>query len=311
MSHTLWYRQPAPAWRDALPLGNGRLGAMVFGGVHEERIALNEATLWTGGPYSTTVPRAREALAEVQRLVFAGEYTRAHKLFGRHLLGRPVEQMKYQPLGNLVLGLPAGGEVEDYRLELDLDGAVATVTYRRDGVGYRRETFVSAPDQVIVVRLTADQPGAISFSAQLRGCRNSAHSNYATDYFAMDGAPPDGLRLTGRSADYLGVAGRIHYEARLRAVTEGGSLRVDDDTLIVTGADTVTLLLVAATNFVDYQTLSADPVAANEATLSALTDRDYEAMLADHQADHRALYRRMSLDLGEAQIGRASCRERV
>ncbi|MBI5834632.1 MAG: glycoside hydrolase family 95 protein [Armatimonadetes bacterium] len=300
MSHRLWYRQPVKDWPDALPVGNGRLGAMVFGRVDEERIALNESTLWSGGPYSTTVRGARQALPEIQRLVFAGDYTRAHKLFGRHLLGRPVEQMKYQSLGDLVLAFGPGGEPEDYRLELDLDQAVARVSYRRDGVSHQREVFVSAVDQAIVVRLTADQPGAISFTAQLRGCRNSAHSNYATDYFAMDGAPPDGLVLRGKSADYMGVRGRIRYEARLRATAEGGSIHVDDDTLTVTGADAVTLLVVAATNFVNYHDVSGDERARNDATLAALAGRDLETMRAAHTRDHQALYRRLSLDLGPA-----------
>jgi alpha-L-fucosidase 2 len=255
----LWYAKPVDAWENALPVGNGRLGAMVFGKTDEERIALNEETLWSGGPYSQTVKGGAKALPEIQRLVFEGRFTEAHKLFGRHLMGYPVEQMKYQALGNLVLKFPKGGEAREYRLELDLDQAVARVSYERDGVRFTREVFASAVDPVIVVRLSADRPGSVSFAAELRGVRNETHSNYATDYFRMAADGTDGLRLSGKSADYLGVAGRLRYLARLKAVPEGGRMAVEQETLSVSGADTVTLYLAAATNFVDYKDVSADP----------------------------------------------------
>ena len=212
---TLWYARPAEKWEDALPVGNGRLGAMVFGKTDEERIALNEETCWSGGPYSQTVQGGAKVLPEIQRLVFQGEFTKAHTLFGRHLMGYPVEQMKYQALGNLVLRFPKGGPVLDYCHELDLDQAVDRVTYAQDGVRYVREVFATAVDNVIAVRVTADRPGGVSLAVELRGERNDAHSNYATDYFRMDVDGPDGLRLAGKSADYLGVEGKIRYRALL------------------------------------------------------------------------------------------------
>jgi alpha-L-fucosidase 2 len=149
----VWYTHPADKWENALPLGNGRLGAMVFGRTDEEEIQLNEDTLWSGGPYSTTVRGGSEALPEIRRLLFDGELIRAHRLFGRHLMGRPVEQQKYQSLGSLVLKLEGSGEVSDYRHELDLDTAVATTRYTRGGIRFEREAFVSPVDQVLVVRL--------------------------------------------------------------------------------------------------------------------------------------------------------------
>ena len=149
--------------------GNGRLGAMVFGGTNTEQIALNEDTYWSGGPYSTVVKGGREVLPELQRLVFAGEYQKAHQLFGRRLMGYPVEQQKYQALGNLVLKFEGDGAISNYRNELKLDEAVARTSYSRGGVRYLREVFASAPDQVIAVRLSADRPGSLTFSAQLRG----------------------------------------------------------------------------------------------------------------------------------------------
>ncbi len=297
----VWYAHPADKWENALPLGNGRLGAMVFGRTDEEEIQLNEETLWSGGPYSTTVRGGYEALPEIRRLVFDGELIRAHRLFGRHLMGRPVEQQKYQSLGSLVLKLEGEGAVSGYRHELDLDRAVVRTTYARGGVRFEREAFVSPVDQVLVVRLSADAPGAISFVAQLRGARNQAHSNYATDYFQMDGHGRDGLVVRGKSADYLGVAGKLRYESRLVAAHRGGELRRDDDRLVVRGADEVTLRLAAATSFVSYKDVSGDPAARVEAALRAAAARPFDALRADHVREHRRLFRRVSLALGTSE----------
>jgi alpha-L-fucosidase 2 len=293
----LWYTHPADKWEDALPLGNGRLGAMVFGKTDEEEIALNESTWWTGGPYSTTVKGGAQSLPEIRRLIFDGELVRAHKVFGRRLLGYPVEQQKYQPLGSLVLTFPSRGAVGGYRQQLDLDTATVTTRYEQDGATFTREVFVSPVDQVIVVRLTADRPGRIAFRAQLRGARNQAHSNYATDYFQMDGLGPDGLVVRGKSADYLGVKGQLRFESRLKAVAAGGTLRVVDDTLVVEGADAVTLLVAAATNFVSYKDVSGDPGARVEAVMRAVAPKSVEALREAHVAEHRRLFRRVALDL--------------
>jgi alpha-L-fucosidase 2 len=198
----LWYETPANKWEEALPVGNGRLGAMVFGNYGEEQIHLNEETYWSGGPYSTVVEGGAEVLPEIQRLIFNGEPIKAHKLFGRHLMGYPVEQQKYQSLANLHLFFDNEGEVTDYKRWLDLKTGVIGVRYAVDGVTYQREIISSATDQVVLIRIKADKPGSISFKAQLRGCRNQAHSNYATDYFRMDGVDQNGLMVNGKSADY-------------------------------------------------------------------------------------------------------------
>ena len=293
----LWYKHPAERWENALPVGNGRLGAMVFGRTDEEQIPLNEDTYWSGGPYSTVVKGSYRALPEIQRLIFDGQYQQAHTLFGRSLMGYPVEQQKYQALGNLVIKFPSKDPVNDYRQQLDLDTGIATTAYRQNGVHYVREVFVSPIDNCIVVRLTSDKRGAISFTAQLRGYRNTAHSNYATDYFRMDGSAQDGLMLSGKSADYLGIEGKIRYQARLRTIPEGGEMRVNGAELEVKNADAVTILVTAATNFVNYKDVSADPAARVEAVMRAIAGKPFDVLKAEQLKEHQRLFRRVELRL--------------
>ncbi|MGZ5469617.1 MAG: glycoside hydrolase family 95 protein, partial [Candidatus Aminicenantales bacterium] len=307
----VWAARPAEKWENAHPVGNGRLGAMVFGKTDEERIQLNEETYWTGGPYTTTVKGGAAFLPEVQRLVFEGRFKEAHILFGRRLMGYPVEQQKYQSLGNLVLRFMAGDAPKEYRHELDLDMAVDTTSYSLGGVRYTRQVFVSPIDQVLVIRLTADAPGRISFRAQLRGERNEAHSNYATDYFRMDGLPPDGLVVRGKSADYMGIAGRLRYEARLKVLPEGGTMAVGEDELGVTGADATTLLVAAATNFVTYKDVSGDPAARVEAALAGAAAKPFGVLLDAHLREHRRLFRRVEIELPSGPTSDLPTAERI
>jgi alpha-L-fucosidase 2 len=307
----LWYAQPAREWNEALPLGNGRLAAMVFGGVERERVQLNEETFWSGGPYDPSRPDAAKALPEIQRLIFSREYMKAHTLLSRTQMGMPVEQMKYAPLANLILQFPDQGGFSAYRRELDIDKALASVTYRVGDVVYTREYFSSPIDQVIVIRLTASKPGNITFVANLQGVRNTEHSNYGTDYFKMDGEEPNSLVLRGRSADYLGVAGRLRHYCRLQASTEGGTVSIDDLNLRVSGADAATLVFAAATNFVTYKDVTGDPRKRVRTCLARLTDRSYEEMRRDHVAEHQRLFRRLSIDVGTTDACTLPTDERI
>jgi len=297
----LWYDAPAQAWEEALPVGNGRLGAMVFGRSGEERIQLNEETLWSGGPYSTVVEGGAAMLPEIQRLLFEGKPIEAHKLFGRHMMGYPVEQMKYQCLANLHLFFENEQAVTDYRRWLDLETATTHVAYTAHGVRYRRDVTCSTPDQVMVIRLTADRPGQISFKAQLRGVRNTAHSNYATDYFHMDGVGKDGVMVNGKSADYMGVEGRLRYRAQVKAVPEGGRMKVVGDELFIEDADAVTLYFAAATNFVNYQDVSGDEVARVTQTLKAIEKKSFDAIWTAAVHEYQSLYQRASLTLAPTE----------
>src|SRR5690606_34250977 len=295
----MWYNTPGARWEEGLPVGNGRLGAMVYGDALSEQILLNEDTYWSGGPYSQVVKGGYEVLPEIQQLVFDGELLKAHNLFGRRLMGYPIEQQKYQVLGDLYIFAAGvdGEQVTDYKRWLDLRTGIATVTYRIGEVTYTREVFSSAPDQVIAVRITADKPGMVSFRANLRGQRNKAHSNYATDYFQMDGFGEDGLVVRGKSADYLGIPGKLRYESRLRAVPEGGEMWVDGVDLHVSGADAATIYVAAATNFVNYYDVSADQAARVADYFAGIAGKSYESIRADHKADHESFFSRATLRL--------------
>jgi alpha-L-fucosidase 2 len=307
----LWYTHSAEKWENALPVGNGRLGAMVFGRTGEEKIQFNEETYWSGGPYSQTVRGGYHFLPEIQRLIFEGEYLQAHKLFGRHLMGYPVEQQKYQSLGDLILKFPEEGEVADYIHQLDLDRAIVTTRYRQNDVFFTREVFVTPVDQVIVIRINADRPSNVSLTVNLRGYRNNAHSNYATDYFRMDGFGGDGLILKGKSADYLGIEGKVRYQARLKAVPEGGELRVEGTDLIIKNADAVTFFIAAATNFIDYKDVGADPNQRIERVLRSLRGKTYGEIKQEHVEEHRRLFSRVHIDLGSTPNSNLPTDERL
>ncbi|GLR16319.1 glycoside hydrolase family 95 protein [Portibacter lacus] len=307
----MWYQKPAEVWEDALPVGNGRIGAMVFGGVSEERIQLNEETYWSGGPYNTVVKGGYKKLPEIQKLIFDGKPIEAHKLFGRHLMGYPVEQQKYQSLANLHLFFHKEAKQKNYKRWLDLASGISGVEYTIDGVTYLREVFSSAVDQTIVVRLSASKPGMINFDTQLRGVRNSTHSNYATDYFRMDGAGENELVLTGKSADYMGIEGKLRYEARVRVETDGGVLLRNDAKITVKNATSVTIYFVAATNFVNYKDVSGNEKMRVQEVLKKLKDKKYLAIREDAINDHKEFFDRVILDLPETKTSFLPTDERM
>ena len=299
-STLLWYTKHANEWEEALPVGNGRLGAMVFGGIDEERIQLNEETYWSGGPYSSVVKGGHKVLPKIQKLLFEGKPIEAHKLFGRHLMGYPVEQQKYQSLANLRLFFEKDQKTQNYTRWLDLSTGITGVEYTIDGVTYLREVFSSAVDQIIALRLTASEPRKITFETELRGVRNSAHSNYATDYFRMDGEGENELVLTGKSADYLGIDGKLRYEARVLVNAEGGKLIRKGTRIHVNHANAVTILFAAATNFINYKDVSGDEKRLVRAYLENVKDTNYQTVREKSIKDYQRLFNRVSLHLPES-----------
>jgi len=290
----LWYDEPATQWTEALPVGNGRLGAMVFGGTSEERIQFNEDTVWQGEPHDYAHKGAVQALPEIRRLLWEGKQAEAEALAMERFMSEPLRQKAYQAFGDLELELPGVDGAEDYRRELDLSSAVSSVRYTANGVRYRREAFASFPDQVIVVRVTAEG-GPLEMGASL----SSIHPGTAV---AVDG---EDLMLSGRVSDSA-----IRFEARL-AIQTDGELGVEGDRLHISDATEATLLLAGATNFVDFRNVSGDPHARNAETLAKARTKTYEDLRAAHEADHGALFDRVSLDLGEASGAEPPTDERI
>ncbi len=209
---TLWYRQPARVWTEALPIGNGRLGAMIFGGTSDERLQLNEDTLWAGGPYDPVNPDAMAALPEVRQLVFDGKYREASQQVSRRVMAKPLSQMPYETVGDLLLKFADAGAAENYRRELNLDTAVARVSFTAGGVTYTREMFSSPVDQVIAVRLKADRGGQISFTASMRTPQKATVAVESGNTLVMSGA-------NGSSA---GIQGALKFQARVPRGRQGG-----------------------------------------------------------------------------------------
>jgi len=295
----LWYRQPATEWVEALPVGNGRLGAMIFGGIARERIQFNEDTVWTGGPHDYAHPGAYRHLETLRRLLYEGRQKEAEDLAMREFMSIPLGQKAYQAFGDLLLTFPEipATAVTRYRRELDLDSAVAAVEFSSGDTTWRREVFASHPAQAIVVRLEADKPGSISFEATLAAAHEGA---------VIQANPSGEISMSG------GVpGGAIRFEARLLVQVEGGRMAAANGRITVNGADAATLILTGATNFVNYRDVSADPKRRNDSVLAPLRRARYQALRAAHVADHQRLFRRVSLDLGDSAASADPTDERI
>jgi len=288
-SLTLWYRQPAERWLEALPVGNGRLGAMVFGGMTEERLALNESTFWSGAPGDQHEnPGARAAFAKIRELFKAGKYTQAQPLT-EQLLGRKLNYGTNLPAGYLLLTQSGTqGDIRDYRRELDLDGAVARVTFTANGVHFRREVLASHPDGVMVIRLSADRPGLVAFTLRYRGGRFPwTVKTRGNDTLAVSGHAFETQHSDGKS----GVA----FQSLFRVLPQGGTIAAGNDALRAAGADAATVLIALNTNF-----QGRDPAALCDRQLAAAQRKDWKTLREGHMADHQRLFRRVTLSLGEA-----------
>jgi alpha-L-fucosidase 2 len=298
---TLWYRQPAREWVEALPVGNGRLGAMVFGGVAHELLQLNEDSFFSGGPYDPNNPDAFAALPEVRRLLFAGRYVEAEALANAKLMARPLKQMAYQPVGNVLLGFPGLDLPTAYRRELDLDAAIARTRFLSAGVEHVREVIASPVDQVIAVRLRASRPGRIAFDLSI----DTPHVGAAIV------AENDTAVLSGIGPTQQGVAGALRFEARVRILVSGGSRSVQDRTLMIREADEAVLLIAAATSYRRYDDVTGDPAAITTRQIAAASRKSFTQLVEDHSAEHQRLFRRVSIDLGVTPAAEEPTDERV
>ncbi|MET7836658.1 glycoside hydrolase N-terminal domain-containing protein [Micromonospora sediminicola] len=285
----LWYDEPAGTdWLRALPIGNGRLGAMVFGNIDTERLQLNEDTVWAGGPYDSANTRGAANLAEIRRRVFADQWTSAQDLINQTMMGSPGGQLAYQTVGNLRLAFGSADGTTQYRRTLDLTTATVTTTYLRGGVRHQREVFASAADQVIVVRLTADRADAITFSATF-------DSPQRTTVSSPDGAT---IGLDGVSGSMEGVTGSVRFLALAHAAATGGTVSSSGGTLRVSGATSVTVLISIGSSYVNYRTVNGDYQGIARNRLAAARTVAVDQLRSRHLADYQALFRRVSIDLG-------------
>lgn len=285
---SLWYRKPAAQWVEALPIGNGRLGAMVFGGINQEELQLNEDTLWAGGPYDPVNPEAKAALPEARRLIFDGQYTAAAKLIGARIMAKPLHQMPYETLGSLLLTFPDTKSVKNHRRDLDLDTAIATVSYSANDVKFRREFFSSPVDQVVVARFTADKRGEINFTAALKTPQKASVTVESGDTLVMRGV--------NGTAD--GIKGSLKFQLRVKIIANGGKVIAESDHILVTGADEVILLTAAATSYRSFQDASGDPEANVKKQIADSWRKSFKRLVKAHIAEHQRLFRRVSLNLG-------------
>lgn len=299
----LWYRQPARMWLEALPIGNGLLGAMVSGGIRDELLQLNLGNWWAGQPYDPVNPAALAALPRVRQLIFEERISEAHKLADAALIARPVTQMPYQTAGALLVQLLSvnDNDVESYERELDLDAALASTSFMAGDRRYRREVFASAVDRVIVIRLTCDRPGSIDAQLAWRPA-GAAESRFGAD---------DTLLSIQQSGGSAGIDGALSLAMHAQALASGGRTTRSGDALVVRGADELVVLVALASDHRRFDLIGGDPVAISRDMLRAASRKGYQALLTDHQADHRRLFRAASLDLGRSPAADLSTDARV
>ncbi|HEX8530626.1 MAG TPA: glycoside hydrolase family 95 protein, partial [Cytophagales bacterium] len=299
----LWYDAPSgTTWENALPVGNGRLGAMVYGNVARETIQLNEHTVWSGGPNRNDNPDALAALPQVRRLIFDGKQKEAEGLANQRILTKKSHGQLFQPVGSLHLTFSGHENFTNYYRELDIERAVAKTSYAVGGVTYTREVLASFPDQVIALRLTASKPGSLSFTAWLATPQPHATRNTT---------PARELVLAGTTPDHEGVKGAVKFKGIARIKTEGGSLVAGDTTLTVQGATAATIYVSMATNFNNYRDLGGDENARAAAYLDKAYPKAYAALAAAHVAAYQHYFNRVTLDLGATAAARLPTDQRL
>jgi len=295
----LRYAAPAGHWCESLPLGNGRLGAMVMGRPYDERIALNEDSLWAGGPRERTNPAALAALPRVRELLFAGKHGETTRLAGETMLGVPQRIDSYEPLCDLLLSPNFHGDALDYARDLDLDNAITTTRWRAGDATYTRTQFVSAVDGALIIRLSADRRGA--HLVRVRLTRETGATSSASASASVVGKN-DGGGILLRGATAAGLA----FAASLRMSLTGGEVVIDGDSLRIGWADEVLIVLCAATG-----ARAADPAAVAEAASAAALARGYTALETAHRHDHQALFRRFTFRLAAQDRSHVPLPERL
>ncbi|RVU00962.1 glycoside hydrolase family 95 protein [Mucilaginibacter limnophilus] len=286
----LWYDKPAgKVWEAALPIGNGRIAAMVYGNPENELIRLNESTVWSGGPNRNDNPDALQALPEIRKLIFEGRYSEASKLAEKTIQSKRNNGMNYQPVGDLKLTFPGHDSCLNYYRELDIANAVTKTTYTLNGVKYTRVAYASFPDQVIVIRLTASKQGSITFNAGMSSPQKSV----------INAQENNQLTLAGISGNKEGETGKVKFKAIVKINAEGGTILSTNEQISVRNANTVTLYISLATNFVSYNNLSADESERAESYLYKALKKPYGQLTTDHIKAYQKFFNRVKINLGK------------
>jgi len=307
----VWYNKPAgDAWHDGLLIGNGYMGANVFGRVENERIALNESTFWSGRPHDYNDPGAYNYFEKIKELVFADKFKEAEEMVNEHFYGIPVAQQAYQPLGDLLLNFTLSGDsIKDYYRELDMETGVVKISYMDGDVKMTREAFMSYPDHVMVMKVSANKPGRVSVEAKLRS------------YFTGETIAEDNKLILNGTWKYIpereswliaGVEGTgMNFQTSLTAAAENGNLEATDSSLVVTNANSVTFILTAATSFVDYTDISGDPAAKCEKIMAGVKGKSFRKLKKTHLEDFSNLMCRVHLKIGDPMMNEMPTDERV
>ena len=330
---SLWYRQPATAWTSALPVGNGKQGAMMFGGIDSEAICLNEDDLWAGGPYTPDNPNALAALPQVRQLLWDGQYRQAESLIGQRMMANPIGQLPYQPVGDILLTFPKVTTAENYRRELNLHTATAGVQFTSEGTTFTREMFASNPDNVIVLRLTASKPGQINFKLSMQTGQNIVNSDGTNDTFILNGTNRPDSDIAGAlkfqtRAKILHTGGKLTKGTReiptpaaqpagaggrggARGGARGGGNNQSTSEYSLEGADSAIILIASATSYKNFNDVTGDPDALAAAIINKAAAKGYDSMRKDQLADHQKIFERVSLDLGANEDAKLPTDQRI
>jgi len=298
----LWYKQPSgKVWENALPIGNGRLGAMIYGNVEKEIIQLNEHTVWSGSPNRNDNPEALAALPEIRKMIFEGNHKEAEKLANKAIITKKSHGQMFQPVGNLNLTFEGHEKYSDYYRELDIEKAISKTSYIVDGVTYTREALASFADRVIVVRLSTNKAGTLAFTANY----SSSHKKKAFSVKNLD------LQINGTTSDQDGVMGMVEFKGITRIKLESGQLSKTDTSLSVKGANAATIFISIASNFNNYNDISGDEEKRAEDYINKAFPKTFANIKADHIKSYQKYFNRVKFDVGSTDAVKLPTDERL
>ena len=299
----IWYNEPSgEIWENALPLGNGHIGTMVYGNVTKDIFQLNENTVWSGSPNRNDNADALEALPKVRELIFNKEYKAAENLANEKIITKKSHGQMFQPVGNLEINFPDHDTYESYHRELDISKAISKTSYKVDGITYTREVFTSLKDNVLIIHLSANKPSKITFNTNF----TSPHLKQK-----MEGNHTNQLSLWGVTSDHEGVEGKIEFNALMRLKTQNGEVSQNNNSVAVNNADTATIFVSIASNFNNYLDVTGDENLRAKTYLDVAFNKNYETLVSSHIKAYQKYFNRVSLDLGRTDASKLPTDQRL